>query len=221
MTDEWVEVSNCAWVHQALFVKSVLDAAGIEAVVPDEHTANLQSLYVPALGGVRVMVRVSDQDAAREVLASAQPEEPATAERLQQLATHLANQKGSVVALFAGPDRAAIGDAVSTVAEQSSRSVIRIDLGDVRSKYIGETEKHLNAVFAEAARSSAILFFHEADALFGRGGDDAGASGARLLEHVLRQKENGRVWIILSVADACIVPARARERIDYVLAFGS
>ena len=73
MTDDWVEVSNCAWVHHALFVKSVLDAAGIEAVVPDEHTANLQPFYVPALGGVRVLVRASDQDAAREVLSSPAP----------------------------------------------------------------------------------------------------------------------------------------------------
>jgi SpoVK/Ycf46/Vps4 family AAA+-type ATPase len=43
-----------------------------------------------------------------------------------------------------------------------------VDLSSVVSKYIGETEKHLEQVFADAQDSSAILFFDEADALFGK-----------------------------------------------------
>jgi SpoVK/Ycf46/Vps4 family AAA+-type ATPase len=44
----------------------------------------------------------------------------------------------------------------------------KIDLSTVVSKYIGETEKNLNRIFAEAETSNAVLFFDEADALFGK-----------------------------------------------------
>jgi SpoVK/Ycf46/Vps4 family AAA+-type ATPase len=48
-------------------------------------------------------------------------------------------------------------------------SAVRLDqLPDLVSKYIGETEKNLAAVFAEAESSSALLFFDEVDALFGK-----------------------------------------------------
>jgi SpoVK/Ycf46/Vps4 family AAA+-type ATPase len=45
---------------------------------------------------------------------------------------------------------------------------LRLDLGAVVSKYIGETEKNLSRIFAQANHSSGILFFDEADALFGK-----------------------------------------------------
>ncbi|NIV72278.1 MAG: AAA family ATPase, partial [Calditrichae bacterium] len=44
----------------------------------------------------------------------------------------------------------------------------KIDISAVVSKYIGETEKNLNRIFDEAEHSNAILFFDEADALFGK-----------------------------------------------------
>jgi SpoVK/Ycf46/Vps4 family AAA+-type ATPase len=44
----------------------------------------------------------------------------------------------------------------------------KIDLSSVGSKYIGETEKNLNSIFKEAEKSGSILFFDEADALFGK-----------------------------------------------------
>ena len=47
----------------------------------------------------------------------------------------------------------------------------RIELSAVVSKYIGETEKNLARIFAEAETSNAVLFFDEADALFGKRGE--------------------------------------------------
>ncbi|MEN8192868.1 MAG: ATP-binding protein [Bacteroidota bacterium] len=47
-------------------------------------------------------------------------------------------------------------------------NLYRIDMANVVSKYIGETEKNLKKVFNAAQRSGAILFFDEADALFGK-----------------------------------------------------
>ena len=67
-SNDWVEVTRCNWLHEALFLQSVLDAAGIEATIPDEHTLGVQPLYGNALGGARLLVRADDLERASEVL---------------------------------------------------------------------------------------------------------------------------------------------------------
>jgi len=54
------------------------------------------------------------------------------------------------------------------MANELMLELYKIDLSQLISKYIGETEKNLHEVFLEANRSNAILFFDEADALFGK-----------------------------------------------------
>ncbi|MGN6532848.1 MAG: ATP-binding protein [Ginsengibacter sp.] len=54
------------------------------------------------------------------------------------------------------------------LGKQFEKDVYRIDLSQVVSKYIGETEKNLEKVFKKAENKSWILFFDEADALFGK-----------------------------------------------------
>lgn len=73
-----------------------------------------------------------------------------------------------ITALFAGPPGTGKTLAASILARELGLDIYRIDLSSVVSKYIGETEKHLARAFAEAEGSSAILFFDEADALFGK-----------------------------------------------------
>ena len=58
--------------------------------------------------------------------------------------------------------------AAEVIANELLLDLYKIDLSQVVSKYIGETEKSLNSIFHEAQASSAILFFDEADALFGK-----------------------------------------------------
>ena len=69
-SSDWVEAASCTWPHEAAFLQSVLEAAGIDASIPNEHTLGVQPLYAPLLGGVRVLVRREDLERAREVLAS-------------------------------------------------------------------------------------------------------------------------------------------------------
>ena len=57
--------------------------------------------------------------------------------------------------------------ATAMLANELGQDVYRVDLGQVVSKYVGETEKNLSRVFDEAQRAGAVLFFDEADALFG------------------------------------------------------
>ncbi len=54
------------------------------------------------------------------------------------------------------------------MAHELGLDLYKIDLSTVVSKYIGETEKNLTKIFSEARSSNAILFFDEADALFGK-----------------------------------------------------
>ncbi|MFN0095946.1 MAG: ATP-binding protein [Dehalococcoidia bacterium] len=79
----------------------------------------------------------------------------------------LAMGKG-VISLFAGNPGTGKTMAAEIIARALELDVYKIDLSGIVSKYIGETEKNLHAVFAEAETANAILFFDEADALFGK-----------------------------------------------------
>jgi len=70
--------------------------------------------------------------------------------------------------LFCGPSGTGKTMAVEIIARELGLDAYKIDLSTVVSKYIGETEKNLSRIFAEAETSNAILFFDEADALFGK-----------------------------------------------------
>jgi hypothetical protein len=73
-----------------------------------------------------------------------------------------------VTALFAGPSGTGKTMAAEVLADDLRLDLYRIDLSQVVSKYIGETEKNLRRIFEAAEASGAILLFDEADALFGR-----------------------------------------------------
>jgi SpoVK/Ycf46/Vps4 family AAA+-type ATPase len=79
----------------------------------------------------------------------------------------LASSRG-VTVLFAGPPGTGKTMGAEIIAGELGLDIYKIDLSTVVSKYIGETEKNLARVFKEAESSNAILFFDEADALFGK-----------------------------------------------------
>ncbi len=71
-------------------------------------------------------------------------------------------------ALFSGDSGTGKTLAAEVIARELGLPLYKIDLSSVVSKYIGETEKNLSSIFGEAQAGSAILFFDEADALFGK-----------------------------------------------------
>lgn len=73
-----------------------------------------------------------------------------------------------VNALFAGPSGTGKTMGTEIIANELGMDLYKIDLSGVVSKYIGETEKNLDRIFSAAQETSAILFFDEADALFGK-----------------------------------------------------
>jgi ATPase family associated with various cellular activities (AAA) len=77
------------------------------------------------------------------------------------------NESG-LCALFAGPPGTGKTMAAEVIAAELDLPLYRIDLSQVVNKYIGETEKNLRRLFDAADTSDVILFFDEADALFGK-----------------------------------------------------
>ena len=73
-----------------------------------------------------------------------------------------------ITALFAGPSGTGKTLAAEVIAGELGLDLYAIDLAMVVDKYIGETEKNLDRLFAEAERVNGVLFFDEADALFGK-----------------------------------------------------
>ncbi len=73
-----------------------------------------------------------------------------------------------ISALFSGPSGTGKTMAAEVLANELDRPLYRIDLSAVVSKYIGETEKNLRRLFDGAEETGALLFFDEADALFGK-----------------------------------------------------
>jgi hypothetical protein len=73
-----------------------------------------------------------------------------------------------VAALFCGPTGTGKTMAAQAIARELKTETYAVDLSRVVSKYIGESEKNLDAVFHDAERAGAVLLFDEADALFGK-----------------------------------------------------
>lgn len=73
-----------------------------------------------------------------------------------------------ITALFAGPPGTGKTMAAGVMAAELGLEVYQIELSAIVSKFIGETEKNLDQIFTAAQSSNAILFFDEADAIFGK-----------------------------------------------------
>jgi ATPase family associated with various cellular activities (AAA) len=73
-------------------------------------------------------------------------------------------------ALFAGEPGTGKTLAAEVISHELGLPLVKIDVSQVVSKWIGETEKNLDLVFREAEDGNAVLFFDEADALFGKRG---------------------------------------------------
>lgn len=74
----------------------------------------------------------------------------------------------NVTALFYGPPGTGKTMAANVLSNELKMPLYRIDLSQVVDKYIGETEKRLEEIFTYADKSNVILFFDEADAIFGK-----------------------------------------------------
>ena len=100
---------------------------------------------------------------------------------------------------------------VSALLGEVRASVGRVDVGSVVSKYIGETEKNLNRVFAEAESKGWILFFDEADALFGKRTDVKDSHDRyanQEISYLLQRMEAYRGTVMVATQAEPVVPPK-------------
>jgi hypothetical protein len=128
----------------------------------------------------------------------------------------------SLTVLFTGQSGTGKTMAAEVLANELRLNLYRIDLSAVVSKYIGETEKNLRRVFDSAEEGGALLFFDEADAIFGKRTDvkDAHDRYANIeTNYLLQRLESYRGLAILATnMNSALDPAFMR-RMRYVLDF--
>jgi hypothetical protein len=127
-----------------------------------------------------------------------------------------------ISALFAGPSGTGKTLAAEVLAEELQLDLYRIDLSQVVSKYIGETEKNLRRVFDAAEIGGAVLLFDEADAIFGKRSEvkDSHDRYANIeVSYLLQRMEAYRGLAILTTNQKSALDAAFLRRIRFVVDF--
>ena len=133
----------------------------------------------------------------------------------------LARGRGLSV-LFSGPTGAGKTMAAEVLANELSLHLFQIDLSTVVSKYIGEIERNLSAIFREAELSQSLLFFDEADALFGKRTEvkDAHDRYANIeVNYLLQRIEQYEGLVVLATNFPKNLDEAFLRRLHYVLEF--
>jgi SpoVK/Ycf46/Vps4 family AAA+-type ATPase len=126
--------------------------------------------------------------------------------------------------LFAGSSEDFKTIAADIISVELSLDIYRASLSSLVSKYIGETEKNLDRVFREAAKSNAIVLLDEADALFGKRTEikDTHDRYANLeVTYLLQRIENYNGIVILSTKHSNTIDEALIRRMRYVVKFPS
>jgi len=136
------------------------------------------------------------------------------------------NQKriSKKILLFTGADSTGKTLAAETLARSTKKDLYRIDLSQVVSKYIGETEKNLEKIFKRAENPNWILFFDEADALFGKRTDvkDSHDRFANIeISYLLQRIENYPGLVILATNRKTNLDEAFMRRLRYIIEFPS
>ncbi|WP_423143253.1 ATP-binding protein [Pseudomonas chlororaphis] len=127
-----------------------------------------------------------------------------------------------ISALFYGDSGTGKTMAAEVIAQQLGVDLIQIDLATVVSKYIGETEKNLSRIFDLAEADAGVLFFDEADALFGKRSvvKDAQDRHANIeVSYLLQRLENYPGLVILSTNNRSHLDDAFSRRLTFITRF--
>lgn len=150
----------------------------------------------------------------------------AAIEHRYQVAVEWGMRPGSVPLslniLFSGPSGTGKTMTAGVIARHLGLELYRSDLSGLVSKYIGETEKNLDRIFEAARESNAILFFDEADALFGRRSEikDAHDRYANIeVSYLLQKMEEHNGAVILATNVLKNIDEAFMRRLQYIVEF--
>jgi SpoVK/Ycf46/Vps4 family AAA+-type ATPase len=154
--------------------------------------------------------------AAREAMrAIADRAADASAER-----TVRGRRTGGISVLYVGEPRSVALGAAKALAGTVGDDLYRVDLSQVVSRSIGETEKNLGRVFDPAEARDWILFFDEADALFGKRTDVKDSHDRyanQEVSYLLQRIDAFRGIVILATCDSDGARIAYAPRVDYVI----
>ena len=131
--------------------------------------------------------------------------------------------KRGLAVLFYGPPGTGMTIAAALIARACGGTTYRVDLGALVSKYVGETEKNLARIFEQAANENWILFFDEADAVFGtrteaRDANDRAAN--QQVAYLLQRIEDYPGVVILATNLSAHLDEAFARRFQAVIRFG-
>lgn len=130
--------------------------------------------------------------------------------------------RGVSIVLY-GPPGTGKTMAAGVLARELGLDLYRIDLSQISSKYIGETEKNLGAVFDAATNSNVILFFDEADSVFARRTDVSSSNDRHANEqtgYLLQRIEEYPGISILATNNMQNFDAAFKRRMTYLIPIG-
>ena len=154
---------------------------------------------------------------AKSAKAASRPNARLSAKDLAQVRamTATANARTSSKALLLSGSNAAA--AAESIARELRRDLFRVDLAAVVSRSIGETQKNIDRLFAEAEANDAILLFDEADALFGKRSEvkDAHDRYANIeIGYLLQRIEEHRSLVLLVSKPKLTLPVALQRRLS-------
>jgi len=135
---------------------------------------------------------------------------------------NIMNRGLGINALFAGESGTGKTMAAEVIANELGLDLYRIDLSAVVNKYIGETEKNLRKLFDAAEESGAILFFDEADSLFGKRSEvkDSHDRYANIeVNYLLQRMESYRGLAILATNMKSALDKAFMRRLRFIVEF--
>lgn len=124
--------------------------------------------------------------------------------------------------LFSGPPGTGKTMAAQVITNQLHMQLFKVQLSQIVSKYIGETEKNLRRVFTEAKNANCVLFFDETDALFGKRSEvkDSHDRHANIeTAYLLQQMEEYDGVVLMATNLLQNIDEAFMRRISFVVAF--
>lgn len=132
------------------------------------------------------------------------------------------NRDNGHLAMFYGPSKTGKTLSANLLGKHTKKDVYKIDFTLVISEYIGETEKNINQLFDDAEKKGWILFFDEADAIFGKRTQAKGTHDKyanQEVSYLLQRIENHPGLIIFSSKQEINIGDSSEKQFDTIIEF--
>ncbi|WP_347555594.1 ATP-binding protein [Robbsia sp. KACC 23696] len=188
------------------------------ALRSQRHFGKLAQRIVPRLGLSDVMLSADVRQRVNELLAAVRQREVA----LERGFAQKVGRATGIAAMFHGGSGTGKTLTAEALAHHLGVDLVKVDLSTVVNKFIGETEKNLSRIFDLASADAGVLFFDEADALFGKRSEtkDAHDRHANIeVSYLLQRMESFPGLIVMSTNHPDHLDEAFSRRIAFMIEF--